>query len=195
MSVLVDFADALGLGASPASSTKPKKGHAKRPWGQRPRSEANIAAEVRFQRDGFEPWDAKLLLGTARAAVHVEASAANFEALRGFALDDFAHGHGTVALRQGRGGISGRSPRGPKGKREYGWSDRQVWVVKEPLAGEVDPEDGRDTAGPKGTRKLRTLIRRTSEEKPPARRRRGRSAAQSVAPVARVPDCLSGFGH
>ena len=189
----VDFADALGLGASPASSTKPKKGHIKKRWGPGPRSEASVAAEVRFQREGFEPWDVKLLLGTARAAVHMEASAANFEALRGFVLDDIARGHGAVALRQGRGGISARSPRGPKGKREYWRSDRKVWVLKEPLAGEVALEEGRDTAGPKGTRKFRTLIRRTSEETPPARRRRGRSAAQGGVLVAGVPDCLSGF--
>ena len=176
----VDFAEALGLRAPLACGTKAPRRRRKKPAevSARPLD----AAVVQFERLGFEPWRPRLLLGEARTAVHMEASAENFAALRLLVTADLEAEPVAAGERKRKGTPAVRCPRGPRGKREYWRSDRSRWLVKMPLGGEVAEDVGGDTAGPKGCLKFRTLTRRPSDEiQPDKKRSRGRSAASAVA--------------
>ena len=137
----VDFAEVLGVESSDSVQTK-------RPHRRRSLTAADKIVSVRLERSDFAPWSVQLLVGAGNASVHMEATAANYEALRKFVLDDMANS-GASKARPPR--TSTRGPRGEPEQRDYWRSDRRRWVQKRPAVKlQLD-----DTAGSKPQKRRR----------------------------------------
>lgn len=137
---------------------------------------------------GDRMWSVWVLLDDPRLTVSMEASAHNFETLREVVLQEMAAPAQEMAALA-PADEDKRSPKGPRGRREYWRKDRHRWVMITPVEGaDAAADDHVDTTPPK----KRYLSRWPTDEAPAPKQKRNEGGKPCPAALAAPPlDCLS----